>query len=310
MKWLSNYEKELDLAFSEAESILYQLPVPFSKQAVDYLDKFHALKEHRSKNYICYLLPFWLQSYAGIDRETCRRIAVANLFKMMYFHLVDACMDDPDTDVSQQLTLAEFIHIEFISAYQECLKDRAPFWVYYKKYVSEWAAAVSTEKVADFYYENPVRLGHKAAPVKLSVAASMILGGREQEIEMFESAVDTALVTLQLLDDWEDWEKDLEQGSYNSLVSVVQAQLNLPSGTRPSPEEIRDGMMVHDALSELSALANRNHESLAAIKNLAPDLYHFHHDLVRNLNEGAQEVISNRNQLLNGGLEYWLVKNS
>lgn len=310
MKWLSNYEKELDLAFTEAESILSRLPAPFSKQGIDYLDRFHALKEHRSKNYICYLLPFWLQSYAGIHPETCRRIAVANLFKMMYYHLIDACMDDPETDVSQQLTLAEFIHIEFIKNYQECLKDHDAFWTYYKKYVSEWAAAVSTEKVADFYYENPVRMGHKAAPVKLSVAASMMLGGREQEIDRFESAVDTALVTLQLLDDWEDWEQDLEQGSYNSLISVVQAQLNLPPGTRPSPEEVRSGMMVHDALSELADLANRNHESLEAIKDLAPDLYDFHYSLVKNLNEGAQEVISNRNQLLNGGLEYWLAKNS
>lgn len=228
----------------------------------------------------------------------------------MHFHLVDGCMDDPDTDLSSDLALAAFTHLEFIRTYQECLSDHSAFWTYYKKYLSEWATAVSTEKVGDFYYKNPVQMGHKAAPVKLSVVASLLLGGHEQEIEQFECAVDTALVTLQLLDDWEDWEKDLEQGSYNSLLSVVQSRLKFPPGTNPSSEEVRRGIMVHDALSDLADLANRNHQALEGIKNLAPDLYHFHYDLVKNLNDGAQEVISNRNQLLHGGLEYWLAKNS
>lgn len=309
MNWFVPYEQELELAFSEAESILSKLPEPFGKQACEYLDKFHALKENRSKNYICYLLPFWLQPHTGIDQKLCRQLTVANLFGMMYYHLIDACMDEPEMKTTRQLPLAEFIHMEFIRLYHDCFAGNPSFWTYYRKYATEWALAVSTEATSDFYNENPVRMGHKAAMVKLTVAGSMLASDREAEISILENAVDTVLVTLQLVDDWQDWEKDLAQGVYNSLVSVVRSQRNDSEGHAPTAEQVKEGIMTYDALGKLVELADRNHESLSAIKQLAPDLYHFHEDLQGNLTDGAKEVEAKRILLQGGGLGFWLAKN-
>ncbi|MBQ4899181.1 hypothetical protein KB559_10050 [Paenibacillus sp. Marseille-P2973] len=309
MKWLTPYEQELSLAFAEAESILRELPEPFRKPALDYLDKFHALKDNRSKNYICYLLPFWLQPLAGIETEITRRFAVANIFGMMYYHLIDACMDEPDKLMPGQLPLAELIHLEFVKLYSSCFSENPLFWSYYKKYVNQWAEAVSSETGSDFYHENPVRMGHKAAQVKLSIAGIMSIAGREAEIPRLEQAVDTVLVTLQLLDDWQDWEKDLAEGSYNSLVSIVQTDLQIPGERRPEPEEIRQAITIHGTLNQLSEHARRNHEELAAIRDLAPDLYEFHDFLRNNLEEGAREIEAKVILLQGGGLGYWLSKN-
>ncbi|WP_410771723.1 hypothetical protein [Fontibacillus sp. BL9] len=309
MKWLSPYEHELQLAFTEAEAILATLPDSFRKPALDYLDKFHVLKENRSKNYICYLLPFWLQEHAGLSSRDVRRFAVANIFGMMYYHLIDACMDEPESKMSRQLPLAEFIHLEFVRIYSSYFTGESRFWTYFKKYVSQWAEAVSGEKTSDFYYEDPVRMGHKAAPVKLTIAGSMLLVNREAEILRLEQAVDNVLVTLQLLDDWQDWEKDLNEGSYNSLVSIVQTELKIPRERRPVSEEIRQAITVQNVLDILAEHAERNHESLQDYKTSLPGLYQFHESLRDNLKEGASEIEKERILLQSGGLGYWLSKN-
>lgn len=309
MNWLNPYEQELSLAFTEAESILADFPDPFRKHALNYLDKFHALKEDRSKNYICYLLPFWLQAKAGILPEVSRRFAVANIFGMMYYHLVDACMDEPEKVMPHQLPLAELIHLEFIKLYSGCFSGNPLFWTYYKKYASQWARAVSSETTSDFYYEDPISMGHKAAQVKLAIAGIMSLADLEAEIPRLEQAVDHVLVTLQLLDDWKDWEKDLSEGSYNALVSIVQTELQIPNNRRPEPEEIKHAITMQGTLSRLAEHAHRNHEKLSDIRDLAPGLYEFHDFLRSNLEEGAREIEAKVALLQGGGLGYWLSKN-
>lgn len=309
MKWLSPYEQELDLAFTEAETILATFPESFRVPALEYLDKFHVLKEKRSKNYICYLLPFWLQEHVGLSPADVRRFTVANIFGMMYYHLIDACMDEPETVIIRQLPLAEFIHLEFIRIYSGYFPGETVFWNYFKQYVSEWAEAVSGERTSDYYHDDPVRMGHKAAPVKLTIAGSLLLANREAEIPRLEQAVDTVLVTLQLLDDWQDWEKDLHEGSYNALVSIVQAELKIPYERRPAPEEIRQAITVHNVLATLAQHADCNHESLIDLKDLVPGLYDFHESLLENLRAGAREIDTERTLLQGGGLEYWLSKN-
>lgn len=309
MKWLTHYERELDLAFAEAERMLGSLPAAFQTPARNYLDRFHALKENRSKNYICYLLPFWLQRLSGLESAELRRFAVANIFGMMYYHLIDECMDEPESGGARKLPLAELIHSQFIQMYGSFFPGASPFWAYYRKYVSEWAEAVSEEGKSDFFHEEPVRMGHKAAPVKLTVAGSMLLAERTGEIAKLEQAVDTVLVTLQLVDDWQDWEKDLREGSYNSLISVTQAKLGIGQDRRPTPEEVHQAISTHDVLLTLWEHADLNHERLLRMKSDVPDLYDFHEYLVDNLKAGAREIQAKRNILQRGGLEFWISNN-
>lgn len=308
MLWLSNYEEDLQQAFAEADKLLSALPPSFSQPARDFLDKFHVMKEHRSKNYICYLLPFWLQEKSGVSSADCRKIAIANIFGMLYYHLVDDLMDNPDARFKHQLPLADLIHFEFMSIYREYFPIGSPFWSYFRKYVGEWADAVTHENSNNFFLEHPVRVAHKAAPVKLSVAAICLLSSQMSQISLLEDSVDTVLITLQMLDDWMDWEKDLKEGSYNCLIALIQSKMGFPEHQRLTAEEIRHAIYTEGILLDYAQQAEAHHQSLLTVQSNARHLYDFHEFLYQNVQQGANQIETDRKILEKGGLEYWLSK--
>lgn len=308
MRWLSSYEEDLQQAFAAADKLLSDLPPSFCQPARDFLDKFHVLKENRSKNYICYLLPYWLQEKSAVQITDCRQIAIANIFGMMYYHLLDDLMDNPEARFKHQLPLADMIHFEFMSIYREYFPTGSPFWSYFRKYIAEWADAVTHENSSNFFLENPIRIAHKAAPVKLTVAAVCLLSNQEENIPTLEDSVDTVLITLQMLDDWMDWEKDLTEGSYNCLVGLIETKQQLTEQRRPAPDEIRQAIYTQDILLEYAQQAEAHHQSLSNVRCYAPHLYDFHEFLVLNIRQAAEQIVKDRKLLENGGLEYWLSK--
>jgi hypothetical protein len=311
MQWLSNFEGELELAFTKAENILAKLPVTFNRPALAYLDKFHVLKDGRSKNYICYLLPYWLGEHVEVHMTDSQNFAVANIFGMMYYHLIDEMMDEQGAKSTQQLPLANLIHLEFIQIYNGYFPAESPFWYYFKKYITEWAEAVTHEQHQDYFHEKSNAIAHKAAPVKLSIVSSILLTGEEDKdlITQLEDAVDTVLVTLQMVDDWQDWKKDLQEGSYNCLISMVQSQLHIPKDRRPTHAEIEQALYSTDLLLRYAERAESNHETLEAIKPIVPYLYQFHGFLCDNVKQAARQIEAERQLLQQGGLAYWLSKN-
>ncbi len=305
MMWLTRFEEDLGLIFARAESILAAIAEEFRSPALNYLDKFHPLKEHRSKNYICYLLPYWLNEEIPIDSDRVHQISTANIMGMLYYHLIDETMDNPSLVSRLQLPLAQLIHSEFIKIYSELFPSSSAFWTYYDKYIGEWAVAVTYENEQDYFQVNSVRIAHRAAPVKLSVAAIMLLSGQETRIPQMEEAVDLVLLTMQMIDDWQDWEKDLIEGSYNCLLSMVQADLHL-SDRRPNVEEIKQAVYVEGCLIRYSERAEKHHHSLSQIGSSFPLLYDFHAYLCGQLKEIVQQIEADRSLLQRGGLEFLL----
>lgn len=304
--WFHSYEKDLAAAFDQAETILSGLPEEFRGHGLNYLGKFHALKKSGSQNYICYLLPFWMQEAAGAKPELSRELTVAMILVMLHYHLIDEVMDNPEAGDKWKLPLANLLQLEFTRIYAALYASDSPFWSYYRKYAAEWAKAVLLENQHDFFQDNPVRIAHKASPVKLSVAGMLLLTEHDRLIAPFEAAVDAVLVTLQMLDDWEDWEKDLREGSYNSLISVVQHELQIPSDRRPTPDEVKHALHVRDILF---IFAERTDQNAAILEVNAPGLTHLHefHDYLRtNLRQGAESLRDERSLLAQGGLAYWL----
>lgn len=309
MDWLTCFEQDLSIAFDDAERILTEMPEEFRERAINCLDRHRLLKKAGSTNYICYLLAFWLQEAAKVKPEDSRRFTVAMIFVMMYYHLIDEVMDDPEAGDKRKLPLANLLQLEFWKIYSSYFPASSPFWMSYRKYTAEWAQAVALENQMDFFQEEPVRIAHKASPVKLTVAGMMMLNDQEELLSDFEKAVDMVLVTLQMLDDWEDWEKDLREGSYNALISEVQRELQIPRDRRPNPEEIKHALHVRDILF---AYAERTDHNAAALDQTAPMLTHlieFHEYLRQSLQQGARSLREERELLAQGGLFYWLLKN-
>lgn len=309
MNWFTSFEQDLEIAFDDAESILSGLPEAFRDQAANYLDRFRILNKAGSTNYICYLLAYWLQETAKAKPEDSRRFTVAMIFVMMYYHLIDEVMDDPETGDKRKLPLANLLQLEFWKIYANYYPASSPFWHSYRKYTAEWAEAVAFENQSDFFQEAPVRIAHKASPVKLTAAGMLLLNGQEELLPGFEKAVDHVLVTLQMLDDWEDWEKDLREGSYNALISEVQRELQIPRDRRPKPEEIKHALYVRDILF---TYAERTAHNATVLDQTAPGLTHlkeFHEFLRESLKQGAHSIRKERELLAQGGLMYWLSKN-
>lgn len=309
MNWLTRFEQDLSIAFDDAERIIAEMPEKFRNQAADYLDRFRILNKAGSTNYICYLLAYWLQETAKAKPEDSRRFTVAMIFVMMHYHLIDEVMDDPEARDQRKLPLANLLQLEFWKIYSGYYPASSPFWDSYRKYTAEWAEAVAFENQSDFFQEDPVRIAHKASPVKLTVAGMLMLNGQEGLLPAFEKAVDLVLVTLQMLDDWEDWEKDIREGSYNALISEVQRELQIPRDRRPNPEEIKHALHVRDILF---AYAERTDHNAAALDQTAPMLTHlieFHEYLRQSLQQGARSLREERELLAQGGLMYWLSKN-
>ncbi|MNJ45698.1 hypothetical protein D3C77_408050 [compost metagenome] len=112
-----------------------------------------------------------------------------------------------------------------------------------------------------------------------------------------------------MLDDYQDWEKDLNEGSYNCLLSMVQNELHIPMNRRPTIEEVKHSLFVQDVLVRYADIAIHNQTGVSTVEPYAPDLVLFHNFLCENLVGAASQITEDRALLQGGGLSYWIAKN-
>jgi hypothetical protein len=201
--------------------------------------------------------------------------------------------------------------LEFHNIYSKYFSYHSPFWSYYKQYIVEWAEAVTEEDDHDYFQTDPILIAHKASPLKVAIVGALLVTQCTNSalIVQLEDAVDLVLLTLQMLDDYEDWEKDLKEGSYNCLLSIIQAELRIPRNRRPNVEEIKHAIYVQDILIKYAEIAVNHHKQITTIQHYAPDLVLFHNFLSENLIEAGSQIAKDRLLLQNGGLSYWIAKN-
>ncbi|RUT30589.1 hypothetical protein EJP77_12235 [Paenibacillus zeisoli] len=307
--WFDAYREDMQWAFDEAERIIGDMPGVFGTTGRKMLDEAHALKEDNPNNYISFLLPLWLRSCSELSIQDSRRLSLANIFGMMYFQTIDYVMDSPGETAPELLPLANLLQLEFINIYSSYFPAESPFWNYYRTYLKQWADAVTYENEENYYLDNPVRMAHKAAPIKLSVAGSLILSEQISLIPKLEEATDYTLITLQMLDDVMDWKKDMKEDNYNSLVAFVRAELQIPTDQAISPEQIEQVIYIKDGLNRYAEQAAANHLQVEDINELVPHLRDFSYHLLEELRNAAKNIEKDRIVLQTGGLNYWLSKN-
>lgn len=247
MLWYERYKSRLKGLFNSALDTIAGFPAPLNELGLAYAKKFDPVDNDGGKDYICTLLPYWLQEPASLTDKQCGQLALANVYGMLYFFIQDDVMDSKvaGDDWKSQLALGNLLQLEMYRVLRELFPSHSPLWDYYNSYVRTWADSVVNEGNGNYFLTNPLRTAGKAGPVKVSVAGAWLLaldasgerGNSSQEDELIlkekirytEEAVDTALMTLQMLDDWSDWREDLTDGSYNGLLAMIATKYDSSS---------------------------------------------------------------------------------
>ncbi|WP_410513678.1 hypothetical protein PaeBR_04380 [Paenibacillus sp. BR2-3] len=149
MNWFHDYEDELRLVFQGCSQIISQFPEPLNFQGLSYLSHFNVFETGSHKNYICYLLPYWLQESCRLTPGDCRQMSKGNVFLMLYFFIQDDLMDKPITSSPSKLPLANLLYVEFLNIYRFFFPGQSSFWTYFNRYIMEWADSVSNESTQD-----------------------------------------------------------------------------------------------------------------------------------------------------------------
>ncbi|ULO06701.1 hypothetical protein H1230_27535 [Paenibacillus sp. 19GGS1-52] len=307
MDWLHDFEEELRLVFQESRSIISKFPEPLNSQGISYLDHFNVFTTGSHKNYICYLLPFWFQNGYNLSPDDTRKMSMGNVFFMLYFFIQDDLIDNTDS-AHAKLPLANLLYIEFLNIYRSYFAPYSPFWFSFNRYISQWADSVSHEKEQDYFLNDRVKIAHKASPLKLSSTSILLLSGNDSLVAQAEDLIDDVLLTLQMLDDYEDWEQDLAEDNYNCLLSLTRSQL--PDDRKALTEgEVKDFIFTSSGLNAYAKIAQATHNKLTAYEINAPQLISFHLVLVRNLQHISAAIEAEKQILQSGGLYYWLSKN-
>jgi hypothetical protein len=309
MDWLHAYEEELRLVFEDSRRTISAFPEPMHRQGMSYLDHFNVFTAGSHKNYICYLLPFWLRDGYGLSAEHARRMSLGNVYLMLYFFIQDDLMDSSDHTASLHVPLANLLFVEFLNIYRDLFPADSPFWSCFNRYVFEWADSVGNENTGDYFMNNVVKVAHKASPLKLSSTAVLLLSDHEELVPLSEGGIDDVLLTLQMLDDYEDWEEDLTLGSYNCLLSLARCHLAEEQEEALTSGQVKDFLYTSGGLNTFAAISQATHEKLAQSAINAPHLLAFHHVMVQNLQHIAAAIETEKQLLQTGGLSYWLSKN-
>lgn len=304
MEWYNRYKNQLKQIYTEAESFIATFPEPLNSIGLAYADKYNPVKHDSGKDYICCLLPFWSKELSGISESQCKRLALANVYGMLYFFIQDDVMDNsPSTNWKEQLALGNLLLLEMFSVFRELFPSDSPLWSYYHRYVTTWADCVVNENREDYFVNKPIRTAGKAGPVKIASTGSLLLSGREELIGKLEHVVDIVLMTLQMADDYADWKEDLADGSYNGLLAMIAAGASEKPLTEKDAE---NAIYIRGCMKQYVQMAHNNHEMLLAMDTGANEILDFHAYLLKHLNNVTETIDINKKLLLKGGFNYFL----
>ncbi|MDQ6420063.1 hypothetical protein RB620_11510 [Paenibacillus sp. LHD-117] len=333
MEWYDRYKPQLTRVYGNAMEAIASFPPPLNETGLTYAAKFDPVDKDGGKDYICTLLPFWMQDSASLSDEQCGQLALANVYGMLYFFIQDDVMDSnvAGGDWKIQLALGNMLQLEMFRIFRGLFPSDSPFWRYYDGYARIWADSVVNEGRGNYFLTNPLLTAGKAGPVKISVVGALLLHDSQGElgktlkvsestlaerIAATEEAVDITLMTLQMLDDWADWEEDLADGSYNGLLAMIAAGIDSAvvsdstardfqpgyNSTALSKERIEAAIYVRGCMKPYAEIAVRYHGQLLANPFAPPDLVAFNLYMLESLHRIADQLEERKRKLLGGGI--------
>ncbi|WP_274648669.1 hypothetical protein [Paenibacillus humicola] len=314
MNWMEPFRAEIESLFAEAAAEIARFPAPLNADGLALLDGFNPLKQSGGTNYIGCLLPFWLNEQLACDPALCRDLAAGNLYAMLHFCLLDDAMDQAPNmtgpAVRRALALGQLSQRLFEQRYDAHFPSSSPFWARCRVYLEDWASAVSDEGRIPADPRDPRRIARKSGPVKLCAAGLLIRAGKEARIGALEEAVDLALATLQLADDWADWREDLGNPGCSAFLTLVRETLAAEERDAVLDErEVKKAVYRRGCLDRLADIADDYGRRLRAIPDVPPMLAAFQAGVAGGIRNDARRAEEETKRAVSGGLISFLSKN-
>ncbi|WP_028544496.1 hypothetical protein [Paenibacillus taiwanensis] len=302
MHWFEKYKPELELIFAQAKIYIQQYPPALKEHGLHYIEAYNPLNESSTKNYICYLLPYWTQDATGISTEQCRQLSLAEVFIMLYLFLQDDVMDTRPVQIKEPLALSGLFYSTALSLYRQLFPSASPFWNAFDQYTAEWAEGVTQEGYANYFLTDPFRITLKAAPVKLASSGAVYLSKRAGILDTLSNAVDVTLIALQMVDDYFDWKEDMIEGNYNGLLAWIRWKLQLDPTLALSEEMVKQAIYTLGHLDSYAQFASQIQQTT----NIAPEMHLFQQYLIQILLHEADHIRKQKEALLEGGFSHFL----
>lgn len=315
MSELERYRAELRFVFDEAEQEIDGLPDGLRERALELLTRSDPSRNGGRANAISYLLPYWMREMTDGSIETCRDLAIGNIYAMLRFFLLDDAMDGggpgPE-EARRSLALVPLLDELFLGRYRRHFPSESPLWGRYRAYVAEWAAAVASEGKRPADPRAASVLAAKAAPVKICVYGMLLREGALDRLPAAEEAVELALAVLQLSDDRADWQEDLPDANRNAFLTIVRERLPAePGEPSPAPDEAAVRRAIHHggALDRLADIAAGYVERAARIPGAPERVVAFARDIASGMERDARAAREAKRRLAEeGGFSYFLSK--
>jgi len=309
------HKPKLAEIYETAKRQISAFPAPLDSFGLRYAELFNPVAHEEGRDYICTLLPFWLREETGITEAQCAELALANIYGMLYYFIQDDLMDGKVASEGQKepFALGHLLYHNMLRCFRRLFRSESMFWDFFDKYAKQWADSVINEASGNYFITDRLQTSGKAAPLKITVVGACLLGGCPERISGLEHAVDITLTTLQMLDDWNDWREDLDEGNYNGLLALISAQYcsqpaeketqGASSAWRPpSLKEAEAAIFIKGCMSRFAEYGEQHHELLISIPKTPCELIAFHLYMSDTLRAIAEELLSRKVLALGGGI--------
>lgn len=304
-EWFDPFRSDVEVVFAAAEQLVQNYPGPISHYAGEQLQLANPLLRDSGHSYIGYIIPLWMQ-HSGPGRlpsETAHKLSTACLIHMLYFLIQDEIMDQRPEDITLKLALGNLYYVDALGIYRELFGNTSLFWSYYRQYVMEWSTGVTEETMSDPFGINPLRSAQKAAPLLLGAVGTLLLLEQEERIPSLCADLNIALMTLQMTDDFTDFNEDAEHGNYNSFLSHVSSAMKLDYPAYPVSEQVIRNTYNSGFMKSYADIA-RHHYTLTSSNDWIPQLRSFNLFLCSALDQAIEEVEAHKKSLMHGGFSY------
>ncbi|EAU0466181.1 hypothetical protein C3519_26600, partial [Salmonella enterica] len=166
--------------------------------------------------------------------------------------------------------------------------------------------SVTGENSIDYFKRSPLLIAQKAAPLQLGAAGSLLLLEQKHRITPVCSAVNIALMTLQMTDDFTDTKQDAVHGNYNSFLSHISAALEHNYPVHPVSERVHDNVYNTQFMNSYVDIAQRYNIRLTSSNSGISHLEAFNSYLCDMLGQAVQDIEQHKKMLLQGGFHYWI----